>query len=135
MRMLLFALIAITFLAGVAPAAAGPGPEPPLDAKIGQMVMVGFRGLAVADGDPVARDIRERRIGGVILFDYDVPSRTWGRNIASPAQLNALTASLRAQAAIPLFIAGDQAYVAFTEVRKPVVHHKDDPLVKGIIKE
>ena len=118
MRMLLFALIAITFLAGVAPAAAGPGPEPPLDAKIGQMVMVGFRGLAVADGDPVARDIRERRIGGVILFDYDVPSRTWGRNIASPAQLNALTASLRGQAGIPLFIAVDQEGGRITRLKE-----------------
>jgi beta-N-acetylhexosaminidase len=108
MRILLSALIAITLLAGVTPAAAGPGPEPPLDVKIGQMIMVGFRGLAVAGGDPVARDIRERRIGGVILFDYDVPSRTWGRNIASPAQLKALTSSLGKLEGIPLFIAVDQ---------------------------
>jgi len=108
MRLLVQALVAVAILAGISPAVAGPGPEPPLDEKIGQMIMVGFRGLAVGDGDPVARDIRERRIGGVILFDYDVPSRTWGRNIASPAQLKALVSSLKKQEGIPLFIAVDQ---------------------------
>lgn len=108
MRFFVSAWIALALLAGVAPAAAGPGPEPGLEEKIGQMIMVGFRGLEPADGNPVARDIRERHIGGVILFDYDVPSRTWGRNIESPGQLRALTASLQTLTAIPLFIAVDQ---------------------------
>jgi beta-N-acetylhexosaminidase len=108
MRPLLSALIAIALLAGAPSATAGSGPEPVLDVKIGQMIMVGFRGLAVADGDPVARDIRERHVGGVILFDYDVPTRTWGRNIESPGQLKTLTASLKKRAALPLFVAVDQ---------------------------
>lgn len=108
MRLFVSAWVAFFFLAGAAPAAAGPGEEPGLDEKIGQMIMVGFRGLSVADGAPVARDIRERRIGGVILFDYDVPSRTWGRNIESPGQLRALTDSLKKRTAVPLFIAVDQ---------------------------
>jgi beta-N-acetylhexosaminidase len=108
MRIFLCAWIALALLAGAAPAAAGPGEEPGLDEKIGQMIMVGFRGLSVADGDPVDRDIRKRRIGGVILFDYDVPSRTWGRNIESPGQLRALTDSLKKRTAVPLFIAVDQ---------------------------
>lgn len=108
MRLFVSAWIALAFLAGAMPAAAGPGSEPGLDEKIGQMIMVGFRGLSVADGDPVARDIRERHIGGVILFDYDVPTRTWGRNIESPGQLRALTAALRKLADVPLFIAVDQ---------------------------
>ena len=108
MRFFVSAWIALALLTGAAPAAAGPGPEPGLEEKIGQMIMVGFRGLEPADRDPVARDIRERHIGGVILFDYDVPSRTWGRNIESPGQLRALTASLQKLTAIPLFIAVDQ---------------------------
>ncbi len=57
---------------------------------------------------PIARDIRERHIGGVILFDYDVPTRTYGRNIESAKQIKALTSSLQRRAAIPLFIAVDQ---------------------------
>ena len=108
MRLFVSAWIALALLAGAVHAAAAPGEEPGLGEKIGQMIMVGFRGLSVADGDPVARDIRERRIGGVILFDYDVPTRTWGRNIQSPGQLRALTDSLQKRTAVPLFVAVDQ---------------------------
>lgn len=78
------------------------------DAKIGQMLMVGFRGLAVDECGPVARDIREGRVGGIILFDYDVPSRTPLRNIASPTQVKSLVADLQREAEIPLLVAIDQ---------------------------
>ena len=44
-----------------------------LDAKIGQLLMAGFRGLLAAPGDPVLRDVEQQRLGGVVLFDYDVP--------------------------------------------------------------
>lgn len=108
MRQILIAAIALIFLVGAAPASAVSGAEPSLDVKVGQMIMVGFRGLSITDGQPVARDIRQRQIGGVILFDYDVPTRTYGRNIESPRQIKALTSSLQRQAGIPLFIAVDQ---------------------------
>jgi beta-N-acetylhexosaminidase len=108
MRQILIAAITLAFLAGATPAPAVSGAEPGLDVKVGQMIMVGFRGLSVSDEHPIARDIRQRRIGGVILFDYDVPSRTYGRNIESPKQLKALTASLQQRAGIPLFVAVDQ---------------------------
>jgi beta-N-acetylhexosaminidase len=108
MRLFVSALIALAFLAGAVPVTAGSGAEPAQEIKIGQMIMVGFRGLTVTDEHPVARDIRQRRIGGVILFDYDVPTRTYGRNIESPKQLRALTSSLQGQASITLFIAVDQ---------------------------
>ena len=55
-----------------------------LDVRIGQMLLVGFRGLAVDNDHPVIRDIQERHIGGVILFDYDVPAGSPLRNIQSP---------------------------------------------------
>ena len=108
MRRTLLAAIALIFLSGASPVPAVADADPDLDMKVGQMIMVGFRGLSVTDGQPIARDIRQRRIGGVILFDYDVPSRTYGRNIESPRQLRALTSSLKKQADIPLFIAVDQ---------------------------
>jgi beta-N-acetylhexosaminidase len=107
-RNLFFVLIAVglIFLAGTKPAAAEGTPG--LDVKIGQMIMVGFRGLAVSDDHPVARDIRERHIGGVVIFDYDVPTHSYGRNIESAKQIKVLTSSLQRQATIPLFIAVDQ---------------------------
>jgi beta-N-acetylhexosaminidase len=105
--LIVFIAVGLIFLAATNPAAAAEG-TPALDVKIGQMVMVGFRGLAVSDDHPVARDIRMRHIGGVILFDYDVPTRTYDRNITSAKQTVALTNSLQRQASIPLFIAVDQ---------------------------
>ena len=72
------------------------------------MLMVGFRGTELDESNYIVRDIREYRIGGIILFDRDAMLKTYGRNITSPAQLQALTASLRAHSATPLFIAVDQ---------------------------
>jgi len=74
--------------------------EATLDFKIGQMLMMGFSGAALTNGNPVMADVRDRHIGGVLLFDT---------NIESPAQLKRLTADLQALSApTPLFIALDQ---------------------------
>ena len=79
-----------------------------LDTKIGQMLMVGFRGLTVDDQSTIIQDIRKRNIGGVILFDYDVPLKSPIRNIKSLNQAKALTVALQEASLIPLFIAIDQ---------------------------
>lgn len=76
--------------------------------KIAQMLLVGFRGTTLDESTYIVRDIREYRIGGVILFDRDAKLGTSGRNITSPVQTRALTASLQALSATPLFIAVDQ---------------------------
>ena len=70
------------------------------------MLLVGFRGLDLHHADPISAALASG-LGGVILFDRD--QTTGGpRNIASPAQLGALTAALRDGAAAPLLIAIDQ---------------------------
>ncbi|MBP8294298.1 MAG: glycoside hydrolase family 3 [Caldilineaceae bacterium] len=81
--------------------------------KIAQMVMVGFRGLALDPANPVVADVRERGVGSVVLFSRDMVLDSPMRNVASPAQLQALDAALHALAAsssagIPLMIAIDQ---------------------------
>jgi beta-N-acetylhexosaminidase len=76
--------------------------------KIGQMLMIGFRGTTIAEAPQITADIRERHIGGVVLFDYDVPSRSPSRNISSPQQLSLLTQELQEMTQIPLLIAIDQ---------------------------
>ena len=74
-----------------------PGaPEYTLDEAIGQMLLVGFRGTAVDSTDHIYRDLRDYHVGSVILFDYDVPTGTRGRNIRSAGQVKALCAQLRA---------------------------------------
>ncbi len=89
-------------------------PEPPteqevsLEVKIGQMLMIGFRGLEVNDEHPIVQDIRDRHLGGVVLFDYDVPTQTPVRNIESPEQVKALVQALQAVSPTPLLVAIDQ---------------------------
>jgi beta-N-acetylhexosaminidase len=74
--------------------------EATLDYKIGQMLMMGFSGGVLSNTNPVVDDIRDRHIGGVLLFDG---------NIQSSGQLKRLTADLQALSApMPLFIAVDQ---------------------------
>ena len=85
-----------------------PSTDVSLEQKIAQMLMVGFRGQTLEPDNYIVRDIREHRIGGVILFDRDSQLGTYGRNISSPEQLKTLTASLRSISATPLFIAVDQ---------------------------
>ncbi len=83
-------------------------PTDSLDLKIGQLLMVGFRGVSVCDTSPIVQDIRHGRIGGVILFDYDVLDRKSGRNIQSPSQVKLLCATLQSYSHTPLLIAIDE---------------------------
>lgn len=79
-----------------------------IDQKIGQMIMVGFDGFEAADTSHIVRDIQSYRIGGVILFDYDIPTGTPDRNINSADQIITLNSDLQNLSEIPLFIAIDQ---------------------------
>ncbi len=80
-----------------------------LETKIGQMIMVGFRGLTLAASEHIQRDIQEYQIGGVVLYSIDLPSkRKQARNIESPQQLHKLNENLQKMSKIPLFIGIDQ---------------------------
>ncbi len=79
-----------------------------LEQKIGQMLLIGFRGLELRMGNPIIEDIRTRHLGGVVLFDYDVCAQTPVRNIHSPEQVRRLVTSLQNLTSEPLFIGIDQ---------------------------
>jgi beta-N-acetylhexosaminidase len=85
-----------------------PLPASSLAARLGQMIMVGFRGLSVTADAPIVADIVKRNVGSVVLFSYDVALQSPVRNIESPAQTAQLTANLAALAAKPLLVAADQ---------------------------
>ena len=72
------------------PASTGKPSEPELDVKIGEMILAGFRGYALSDKNPIMADLKDRYVGGVVLFDYDVAYGKYKRNIKSPEQLAAL---------------------------------------------
>ena len=84
----------------------------PLESMIGQMIMVGFRGDGSDPNSPEMRtvlaDIRDGRLGGVILFERDWQTKKRGRNIRSVQQVAELCALLQKNAPIPLFIGIDQ---------------------------
>jgi beta-N-acetylhexosaminidase len=93
---------------------AGSAPEPSstpvvsLRDRIGQMLLVGFRGLTVDEAAEIVADIEERNLGGVLLFDIDQPTGSAVRNVESPAQLTALIGGLQALAGTPLLVAIDE---------------------------
>jgi beta-N-acetylhexosaminidase len=112
---------------GPSPSATPPAPPSPtptsspqptpaavgLEAKIGQMLLVGFRGTSADTASQALNDIRARSLGGVVLFSTDQPTGDPVRNIVSPQQLATLTAALQAAAAeseagLPLIVAVDE---------------------------
>ena len=76
--------------------------------QIGRMLLVGFRGTTAAEAATTIGDVRDNALGGVVLFDYDTPTKTPVRNIVSPAQVTALVAALRDAASQPLIVAIDE---------------------------
>lgn len=79
-----------------------------LQEKAAQMITVGFRGTEVDDNHPIVNDLQKLKIGGVVLFEYDVPSKSRPRNIQSPQQLENLCRQLQTYAPGKLLIAIDQ---------------------------
>ena len=83
--------------------------EPSLSTMIGQMIMVGTRGMTIDEVSPVfQQQIKEGKIGGIVLFDYDVVKKEFHRNIQSPTQVKSLIDGLQQLAPTPLFMAVDQ---------------------------
>lgn len=99
--------------------------------------MVGFRGFELSEDMAIVEDIRERNLGGVILFDYDVPLGIPERNIQSPVQVRALNQSLQGLTGKTLLIAVDQEGGRVSRLKEqfgfpPTVSHQalglnDDP--------
>lgn len=78
-----------------------------LKEKIGQMIMVGFRGTEFSENSDVYGMIKNAKVGGVIFFDYDVPSGSSPRNIINPQQVKKLISAIQANSDTPLFVAVD----------------------------
>jgi len=72
-------------------------PSHTLEKDIGMMLLVGFRGTEVdsTTNPEIITALRDYHVGNVILFDYDVPTGTRGRNIKSSEQLKNLCKQLR----------------------------------------
>ena len=78
-----------------------------LKERIGQMLLIGFRGTEASEDSDIVKAIQDLNIGGVVLFDYDVPSKSFPRNIINPEQTKKLIADLQEFSATSLLIAID----------------------------
>lgn len=102
-------LIYITLLLILTSASAAyPNDSISIQNKAAQMLIVGFRGTILQQSNPIYADIATLKIGGVILFDYDTPTKTRPRNIKSAQQVHKLINSLQALGNHNLFISIDQ---------------------------
>jgi beta-N-acetylhexosaminidase len=81
--------------------------EGKLKERIGQMIMIGFRGVEAPENSNICEIIKDVKIGGVVLFDYDIPSNSFPRNIINPEQTKKLISGLQKYSVIPLFVAID----------------------------
>lgn len=79
-----------------------------LEKKIGQLIILGFKGETIDPQHPIVADIRKRNLGGVILFDRLLAMKRDKNNIVSPKQVKTLTTSLQQHSSTPLLIAIDQ---------------------------
>jgi len=68
--------------------------------RLGELFMLGFRGTRLPDW--LCRFEALHGLGGVILFDYDVPTSARGRNVTSPEQVRTLCAEVHALPSQPL---------------------------------
>lgn len=78
------------------------------DSDLGQILMVGIRGLEFDPKNPLHSDIQQYNVGGIILFDYDVPTKSRPRNITSPDQLRKLIIDFKKENSQDLLVAIDQ---------------------------
>lgn len=84
--------------------------DPFLASRLGDLLLVGFRGTDVEGNGEVFHLVCTLKVGGVILFERDIATGT-PRNITDPQQLRRLTRDLQALArrcaGRPLLIAAD----------------------------
>jgi beta-N-acetylhexosaminidase len=83
------------------------GEEKELKERIGQMIMIGFRGTEISEDSYIVKAIKDIKIGGVILFDFDIPSKSFPRNILNPEQTKKLIFDLQGYSSTSLFVAVD----------------------------
>ncbi len=106
-----------------------------LKEKVGQMIMVGFRGTEITPSDAIYKMIDEYNIGGVVLYSRDLPSReSLKRNVLSPEQLRKLNQTLQSIDSIPLLIGIDEegGFVTRLSVEDGFEYHKSHQAIGTI---
>ncbi len=101
--------------------------QPTLDDMIGQMLMVGFYGMEAGPETRIAKEIKQYKPGGVILFDYNPETKKKDRNIKNKEQLSKLIKQLQSASSTPLFVAVDQEGGLVSRLKEPYGFKKPCP--------
>lgn len=62
--------------------------------KIGQLLIIGFNGTEIDATSPIAQWLTHDGLGGVLLFDKDLATGQYGKNIKTKAQIKQLLTQL-----------------------------------------
>jgi len=81
--------------------------EEELKEKIGQMIIIGFRGTEINKDSQIIKDINDLNLGGIILFDIDNPTKTFPRNIISYIQTKKLISDIKELSSSNIFVSID----------------------------
>lgn len=108
MLRLLASLLLIASLIGCQKTDPQPSEEIIDAQRLGQMIMVGFRGTELSEDSTIYKDLSERNISGVVLFDRDVITGNRSRNIEDATQLMHLSNDIISATPNSPFIAVDQ---------------------------
>ena len=103
--------------------------------KIGQMIMVGFRGSQITEVNPIYKMVADYKIGGVVLYSRDLPSQEKiKRNVESPEQLKKLNADLQKIDTTKLLIAIDEegGFVTRLSIKDGFKYHKSHQIIGDI---
>lgn len=96
-----------------------PETDAVLQPKIDQLFIMGFRGTTLASAPALSKMIETTNLGGIILFDYDSPTKTYNRNVASLAQVKTLISETQeAHEFMPLFVAIDEEGGAVSRLKR-----------------
>lgn len=77
--------------------------------KIAQMLIIGFPESELQSSTPVVDWLKTDSLGGVLLFDFNMQTNSFGKNLQTPEQIQRLNQQLLNYSAsdLPLFIALD----------------------------
>lgn len=79
-----------------------------IEQKLGGLLITGFFGHEIRAEDHIVRDIEQYGLGGVIIFDKHLATKSATNNITDPHQITTLSKDLQSLAGEQLFIATDQ---------------------------
>lgn len=80
--------------------------EVSLEEKVGRMLIIGFRGTEINDNSPIVVDIKERKVGGIILFEHNITPIE--KKLDSKQRLKSMCAKITEMSSHPIIISIDQ---------------------------